>query len=895
MRMLNARTRWSALAASVAMAVSLISCGGGGGNDDGGPNTEPPYTGHSWFDPKIIAEQNAAPTDEAKEAVARTRAKAVIGAMLPDEKLLQMTGAGASYVTELPECYGTRHVKDIPRLGIQTLRITNGPVGVGQNDCALESDPQPQTSANSAKATALPSAIAMAASFDRNTAKLYGEVIATEMNNLALHVFEAPGVNMARIPLLGRNFEYFGEDPYLSGAMAVEEAKAIQSAGLIAMPKHFAANEQETHRRMTRSTVDDQVLREIYLLPFEMAVKDAKVGSVMCSYNYLNGVAACENETLLTKILRDDWGFTGYVQTDFGASRSVEATLISGLDHEMDVPIQWTPAALQAALDNPNSGITWEKIDRALERRFTQMFKHGILDRPIKDTAIAKKGKDGAIDFVAGGEKAREIGIRSSVLLKNRNAFLPLDPKALVNNSNPNDTSYVTIIGKATQVYAQQAVAGGAVVGKIDVSGGSSDVIPFYSVKPVEGIASALGVSVGSNKVRLILVDDDNNLASVNGVPTTFAKAISDHINKPANKAVILMAGTIAEEGGDRGTVYYTTSLDGGPQASLANYCGIAQMAKMGINCSITALGFDPDANYHPKYGMTLDWYTNLLTQSTKKSGTRNSHTQEMIDAILTTGDLKHRTVLVLKDNASFAVPESLLGNNGPSSILEVWFPGQEDGNIVADLVFGKANPSGKLPVTFPREGKGFMDYITEEQFPGTVVSGLPVVNYSEGLNMGYRWYDANFVSAAGCSLTNGENACVAFPFGYGLSYTSFAFSNQSVAANGSKYDVKVKVTNTGSKKGAEVVQVYLQLPASANAGRLVQPPKRLVGFAKVELEAGAQQEVTISIDPAASNHPLGVWDKATNAWVTPSGNYTVLVGNSSSLKDLAQAGTFTR
>jgi beta-glucosidase len=817
--------------------------------------------------------------------------------MEPEEKLLQMTGAGASYVAELPECWGTRHARDIPRLGIQTLRITNGPVGVGQNDCVLESDPQPQTSANSAKATALPSAIAMAASFDRDMARLYGEVIATEMNNLGLHVFEAPGVNMARIPLLGRNFEYFGEDPYLSGTMAVEESKAIQAAGLIAMPKHFVANEQETHRRMTRSTVDDQVLREIYLIPFEMAVKDAKVGSIMCAYNYINGVAACENETTLTRILRDEWGWTGYVQTDFGASRSVEATLVAGLDHEMDVPVQWIPETLQTALDDPDNGVTWERIDRALERRFTQMFKHGILDRPLKDTPIAIKGKEGAVDFVVGGEKAREIGVKASVLLKNRNGFLPLDPEALVDNSNPNDTSYVTIIGKATQVYAQQAVAGGAVVGKVDVSGGSSDVIPYYSVKPVEGIADALGVSVGSNKIRLILVDDSNYLVSVNGVPMSFADAMNNHINQTNNKAIIIMAGTIAEEGGDRGTVYYTTSLDGGPMANLANYCGMAQMETMGIRCSITGLGFDHNPDFHPSNGMTLDWYTDRLTQATKASGTKNSHTQDMIDTILNTGELKHRTVLVLKDNASFSVPDRLLGNNGPSSILEVWFPGQEDGNIVADLLFGKANPSGKLPVTFPKEGKGFMDHIDVTQFPGTVVGGLPVVEYSEGLNMGYRWYDANFVSAAGCTVdAYGENACVAFPFGYGLSYTTFSFANHSVTPNGGKYDVKVRVKNEGGVKGAEVVQVYLQLPDSANSGnRLQQPPKRLVGFAKVELEPGASQDVIITIDPDASNHPLSVWDKATNRWVTPTGSYNVLVGNSSSLKDLASVGTFSR
>lgn len=874
MRMLNTGIRLSVLAASVAMAIGLISCGGGDGHDDDvattPPVTEPPYTGHAWFDPKIIAAQNAATTDEAKEAIARQRAKQLVAAMTEDQKLAQLAGTGRTgVVPELPDCRGSRHTPNIPELGIQTLRITNGPVGVGQNDCVALNAAIPEVDPSSAKATALPSAIAMAASFDRNTAKLFGEVIATEMNNLALHVFEAPGVNMARIPMLGRNFEYFGEDPFLSGTMAVEEAKAIQSAGLIAMPKHFVGNEQETQRQQIYSTIDEQVLREIYLIPFEMTVKDAKVSSIMCAYNFLNGTQSCENGKTLNDILRGEWGFTGYVQTDFGAARSTAATLVNGLDHEMNTATQWTPAKMRAALADPTSGVTWALIERALERRFTQMFKLGILDRPIKQTPI---------DFAAGGKKAREIGAKSAVLLKNRNNFLPLSENLVARNPSYGQTSadWVTIIGKASQPFAQRAVQGGSRVNTESIAG-SSDVMPAYTVSPIDGIADGFGVSLNSGKVKLILVDDNNQWASVNGEPMLFADVITNYINKTTNKAIIIMAGTIAEEGGDRGTVLSGTNT----------------------------LGWDPDPAFHPKNGMTLDWYAGGGPQAvTSKAQTKNNHTMDMIDAIFAAdASLKDRTVLVLKDNASITVPDSLLGASGPAAILEAWFPGQEDGNIVADLLLGKVNPSGKLPVTFPKEGRSFIDFVQEEQFPGKMgpVDGRPdlgtkpVVRYSEGLNMGYRWYDANFVSAAGCSVFNGENACVAFPFGYGLSYTTFAFTNPSVAANSGKYDVKVKVTNTGNKKGAEVVQVYLQLPASANAGRLVQPPKRLVGFAKVELDAGAQQDVTVSIDPAASNHPLGVWDKATNAWVTPSGSYTVLVGSSSAPKDLLQAGTFTR
>jgi beta-glucosidase len=238
----------------------------------------------------------------------------------------------------------------------------------------------------------------------------------------------------------------------------------------------------------------------------------------------------------------------------------------------------------------------------------------------------------------------------------------------------------------------------------------------------------------------------------------------------------------------------------------------------------------------------------------------------------------------------------ALVGAAGPA-ILEVWFPGQEDGNIVADLLFGKKNPSGKLPVTFPLAGKGFLDSVPAEQFPGVVSADgkTQTVSYTEQLHIGYRWYDANI--SGQCAVTNGANPCVAFPFGHGLSYTTFTVSAPSVALNGSTsaYDVKATVRNTGSTAGSEVVQVYLSLPAAASASGAAQPPKRLVGFQKVELAAGASKEVVVSINPAASNHPLSVWSKAGSAWVTPAGQYTVHVGRSSAPKDLAVAGTFTR
>jgi beta-glucosidase len=434
----------------------------------------------------------------------------------------------------------------------------------------------------------------------------------------------------------------------------------------------------------------------------------------------------------------------------------------------------------------------------------------------------------------------------------------------------------VVVVGKATQVYAQQAVAGGSLLGKaMGSGGGSSDVVPNYTVSPVEGIRNtlkALGNRTAS--VRLVLVDDANSTATIDGTTVPFAQALAA---AAAADSVIVMAGTISEEGADR-----LTTADGSNQGS-----PVVPMA----------------AGTRASDGSSLDWYASSSSSTyatvTGSNAVRNSQTVAMITAITgatstTARSMAQKTALVLKDNASVAMDPALVGTAGPS-ILEVWFPGQEDGNIVADLLFGVKNPSGKLPVTFPIVGKGFLDSVTQEQYPGVVAADgvTQTVSYIEGLHIGYRWYDANI--SGQCTVVNGANPCVAFPFGHGLSYTTFSVTSPSVTLNGSRYDVKVRVTNTGGIAGAQVVQAYVSLPVGASSVGLAQPPKRLVGFQKVELAPGASQDVTISINPAASNHPLSAWSKAFNQWITPAGTYTVYTGTSSAPRDLAVAGTFTR
>ncbi len=874
----SAKKTVMAVAISLALGVGLTACGG----SDDAPAVNP------WMSASIIADQAAATTDAAKEAVANKRAKQLIAAMTLEQKLQQMTGSMPEILPELPNCYGARHVSGIAALNVPTFRMGNSTVGIGQNDCVSPSLYEAvkagkstftvaYTSNTSAKVTALPAAIGAAASFDTAVGTAYGNVMGTEMRNLALHLGEGPGVNMGRLPVLGRNFEYLGEDPYLTGMMGTAQVLAMQAKGVIAQPKHFAFNEQETVRQYVQEYVDEQTMREIYLIPYEMAVRNGKAGSIMCAYNYVGKPGgktshSCESDEMQNKVLRDDWGFTGFVMTDFFSLKSTINPLRNGLDLEMPIPQYWSKTNLINALTS--GSISVSMIDKALERRYTQMFKLGIFDRPIVQTPI---------DFAAGGQQARDIGAKAAVLLQN-NGALPF----------ATTVQKVVVIGKKSQVYAQQAVANGAKLGQVMGSGGGSgDAVPSYTVAPLDGIKNVLkNLGNTTASVQLILIDDENQTATIDGTSKTFADATAAAAGADA---VIVMAGTIAQEGADRVTLTGDSNF-------------------MAATAAI-------DKTVSPAAGMSLDWYVADPANAGSLNGTNKvkySNTVAMIQAIMnaasTTGKtMAQKTALVLKDNAGVSLDPSLLGASVPS-LLEVWFPGQEDGHIVADLVFGQKNPGGKLPVTFPTKGKGFMDKVTERQFPGEVIAGTQEVEYTEKLHMGYRWYDSNY--SGECAVAaDGSNPCVTFPFGYGQSYTKFGISGQSLTTSGTNpnagsannlwtvtsasgttyYVVKATVTNTGTKTGTEVVQAYLSLPASADAIGNKQPPKRLVGFQKVELAPGASKEVSIVIDPNANNHPLNVWSSKYSKWMTPTGTYTVYVGNSSSMKDLVKAGTFTK
>jgi beta-glucosidase len=630
-----------------------------------------------------------------------------------------------------------RHVTAIDELGIPRFRVTNGPVGVGMGD----GTPSPP-------ATSLPMTIGLAAGFDPELARTYGDLIGSETATLGQHVLEGPGVCLHRTTIAGRNFEYFSEDPFLSGVMGVAVTRAIQAHGVIAMGKHYVVNDQEHERFRVNVEVDERVLRELYLLPFEMLVKDAEIAAVMSSYNRVRGVYATEYRYTLTEVLRHEWGFDGYVQSDFWSCRSCAPSLNAGLDHEMPDAKWLNEVNIKAALSDTSLEI--ETVDRALVRRYTQMFRFGQFERPYAP---------GEIDAAGHGALARRIGSQIAVLLKN-DGVLPLDA----------GVGSIVLVGQST--FVDEACLGG---------GGSSKVVPLYTVTPLQGLQDVLRDLGSSASVTKVTVADD--LSDLDRARKAAAQA----------DAVVIMAGLVATEGMDQ-----------------------------------------PDAN--------------ML------------HDQNRMIAELL--GINPVTVVVLKDSNPVLMPWV---DRAPA-VLEAWNQGSEDGHVVADLLLGVVNPSGKVPTSYPRSEDDTLYAGRPERYPGTDEGdGYPVIRYAEGLEMGYRWFQAQGIEPL-------------FGFGFGLSYTTFDVTDVSVdPPDGANQPVLVtaSVTNTGTVAGAEVVQVYLGVPVDG------EPPKRLVGFAKVLVEPGESTTVAIPVDPTATNHPFSVWDDGEHTFVVKPGHYVVHVGTS--------------
>jgi beta-glucosidase len=648
------------------------------------------------------------------------------GAQTPEERAAQLVSQLTleEKITQLHGIQDSEHqrfVPGVPRLGIPPLRITNGPAGVGPSDDRTQKP-----------ATALPAPISLAATFDTGLADAYGKIQGGETRDLAHSLLEAPDINLTRVPQNGRTFETYGEDPFLAGQLSAADIRGIQGRGIIAEVKHFTANNQETNRFTVDERIDERTLQEIYLPAFETSVKQGRAGTVMCAYPKVNGLFACENPPLLQNVLRDQWGFDGFVQSDFGATHSTAASALAGEDLEMPTG-QFFDSAMRDAIQSGQ--VSEPVIDRMIARRYAVMIRFGLFDRPLTLSPIPVE-TDGVI--------ARQIAEQGTVLLKNDAAQLPLDAAR---------TRSVAVIGP----FAGAARTGG---------GGSSHVVPLYTVDPATGIKNHLppGAAVTSN----------------NGSDVTAAAALA----KQADVAVV-MVGDNESEGSDR------------PNLSL--------------------------------------------------SGNQD----QLVSAVAAANP---RTVVVVKSGAPVLMPWL----DQVPAVVEAWYPGEEDGNVVADVLFGAVNPSGKLPVTFPR-AEGDTPAHTPDRWPG--IDG--VATYSEGLQIGYRWYDAQRIAPL-------------FPFGYGLSYTTFRFGHLSVTPDSTSsghVTVGADVTNTGGRAGADVAQLYVSAPPSAG-----EPPRQLKGFTKVFLRPGETRHVTFTLDARA----FSVWNTTTHSWTLVPGQHGVSVGDSS-------------
>jgi beta-glucosidase len=636
------------------------------------------------------------------------RAAALVAAMTLDEKISQLHLQ--------PDAEHQRFVPPIPRLGVPGFRIANGPAGMGP------ADDKPQK-----PATALPATMALASTFDTDAARRYGRLIGSETRALAHNVSEGPDINMARVPRNGRTFEGMGEDPVLAGALAAADIRGIQENGTIAEVKHYAANNQETDRHAVDEHIDERTLNEIYLPHFEQAVTEGHAGSVMCAYPKINGVFTCENPALLQDKLRDDWGFKGFVQSDWGAAHSTVGSANAGMNLEMIDGTWYGEKMKQAVLAGQ---VSEQRVDELLLPRFRTMFAFGQFDHPPVLTPLPVARHDAA---------AKEFAERGMVLLRNEHAQLPLDPAV----------KSIALIGP----FATKAKTGG---------GGSSAVIPTSTVDPLPGLRQRVPGAA-------VTLDD--------GSDVTRAAALA----RAADVSVV-MVGDNEAEGKDRPSL----ALDGTQDALVAAVA---------------------DANPH--------------------------------------------TVVVVKSGGPVLMPWA----SRVPAILQAWYPGQQDGAAVAGVLFGDVNPSAKLPITFPAADAD-TPANTPAQFPG--VNG--VATYSEGLQIGYRWFDA-------------QERAPLFPFGHGLSYTTFAYSGLSVRNTGDGATATFTLRNTGNRAGAEVAQLYVGFPSAAG-----EPPRQLKGFERVSLAPGQAQRVTIRLDA----RDFSVWDTATHAWQPARGAFTVSVGGSS-------------
>ena len=625
------------------------------------------------------------------------------------------------------------HLKGVERLGIPEVMVSDGPHGLRKQ--AAEADHLGLN--ESIKAVCFPTACATACSFDRDLLEEMGERIGDECQAEDLSVILGPAVNIKRSPLCGRNFEYFSEDPYLASQMAAAHIKGVQSKNVGTSIKHFAANNQE-HRRMSCSSeVDERTLREIYLAAFETAIKEAKPDTVMCSYNRINGEFASENHWLLTEVLRDEWGFDGYVMSDWGAVNDRVKGLKAGLELEMPASGGTTDKEIVEAVKNGE--LDEAVLDRAVERILNIVFK------------FADNRQEGKFDKEEDHKLAAKIEAESMVLLKNE-GVLPL----------PTQGKKIAFIGKFAEAPRFQG-------------GGSSHINSFKITGALEAAKEVAQVTYAQGyDIKEDVIDQDMLNQAVETA-------------KEADVAVIFA----------------------------------------GLPDAFESEGYD-------RSHMRMPQCQNTLISEIAK--------------------VQENVVVVLHNGSPVEMPWA----DEVKGILEAYLGGQAVGQAEVDVLFGKANPCGKLAETIPYKLADNPSYLN---FPG---DGQTVA-YKEGVFVGYRYYDT-------------KEMPVRYPFGYGLSYTTFEYSDLQLSADKIKdtdtLKVTLKVKNTGDRAGKEIVQLYV----ADKTGAACRPVKELKNFVKVELQPQEEKTVEMELDKRS----FAWYNTQIHDWYAASGEYEILAAASS-------------
>ncbi len=626
----------------------------------------------------------------------------------------------------------------VDRLGIPAITMTDGPHGVRSTHMPGRLD---------RPATAMPTGIALASTWNPALIERVGATLGAETRALGCDVLLGPCINIVRSPLNGRNFETYSEDPFLAGEIAVAWVTGLQSQKVGASLKHFACNNQEYERMRGNSVVDERTLREIYLPAFEKTVKTAQPWTVMCSYNRLNGTYASQNRTLLTTILREEWGFEGMVVSDWTAVHSTFDAVQAGLDLEMPGPARWFGSLLLEGVKY--WAVEEAVVDEAARRVLRLVAQVGKLD----DAATLPAG---AWDTPAHRALAREAAEEAVILLKNEGGLLPLEAKAL---------KTVAVIGP----NAAEAVISG---------GGSSIVDPPYKVSILEGLQASLGHGV-----------------------------------------------TILHEPGCS-----NQGEDAGDEAGIQRAVVAAQKADVAIVCIGNPLLHETEGGDRPN--MELPG--------------RQAELARRVAAV------NPKTVVVLTAGAPVSMPWLAQ----VPALVHGLYTGQEGGNAVAAILLGEVNPSGKLTETLPVKLEDNPAYLN---YPG----GRDV-RYGEGIFVGYRYYEKKGVEPL-------------FPFGHGLSYTPFEYSDLKVESSGkigAPVSVSLRVKNSGTRAGKEVVQLYVRDVQSS----VLRPVKELKGFAKLALQPGESREAAFILDERA----FAFYSPERHAWVVEPGEFEVLAGSSS-------------